>query len=509
MAMSNVEARATPSLAPTPRGAFERHGRARGEATAFERSHRRGVVAAGRFLSDLVGGSTAILLAVFIVAQTGIEKENGLADRLATLIPLTLALLIGIDCLLGVYWSCAASQMERFRLRSTAALVFAFSAMLVWGREGPLVGVLLIPLVAVIVLVLGCWTEHFIQACLVRSGTWAAPTGILGSGAESQALARRLMGRPTCGLRPVGFIELEGVDKSEPAARPQEGNHPAVGLPVLDLRGGRGPLAGIDTVIAPHGGALPSEPMQLYRLGIRRVLVVNQLGEFASASAHVRHFDGFVALELSGRQNNPSAALKRIIDFSIAVPLALLCAPVVGLLALLIKIVDPGPAFHRQSRIGQHGTAFELLKLRTMYGDAEGRLQHVLATDPGLREEWRMYFKLSQDPRILPYIGHFLRRTSLDELPQLWNIFRGDMSLVGPRPFPAYHMDAFDSDFRDLRVGVTPGLTGLWQIASRSEGNLDVQRAQDIYYIRNRSLWLDLYILIATLPAVIGGRGAR
>jgi len=139
---------------------------------------------------------------------------------------------------------------------------------------------------------------------------------------------------------------------------------------------------------------------------------------------------------------------------------------------------------------------------------AEEKLEKAMEDDPALREEWRERMKLRDDPRLVPGVGRFLRRWSLDELPQLWSVVRGDMSLVGPRPFPDYHLDQFSAKFRELRQRVRPGITGLWQVNVRSAGALDLQVAHDTYYIRNWSIWLDLYLLARTVGAVLRGRGA-
>ena len=178
-------------------------------------------------------------------------------------------------------------------------------------------------------------------------------------------------------------------------------------------------------------------------------------------------------------------------------------------MALAVVIISPGSPIYRQQREGVGGRKFAMLKLRTMYPDADARLERHLAASPVSQQEWERYFKLRNDPRVLPVIGNFLRRSSLDELPQLWNILRGDMSLVGPRPFPDYHLQKFDPGFLALRRSVPTGLTGLWQVEVRSEGDIEVQQELDTYYIRNWSLWLDCYILVKTIGVVMTGTGAK
>ncbi len=201
---------------------------------------------------------------------------------------------------------------------------------------------------------------------------------------------------------------------------------------------------------------------------------------------------------------NRSSKGKRLFDLVVATLLLLLFLPVIVFIVIAIKLTDRrGSVFFVQRREGIDSSEFSLIKFRTMYQDADKRLTEHLHLHPHLRIEWESTFQLADDPRVLPGIGNLLRKTSLDELPNLINVLRGELSLVGPRPCPSYHLDSFDHQFRHLRASVRPGLTCWWQIY---RGDLDAQRYWDEQYINNWSFLNDLWIFLRTAPVIITAR---
>jgi lipopolysaccharide/colanic/teichoic acid biosynthesis glycosyltransferase len=199
---------------------------------------------------------------------------------------------------------------------------------------------------------------------------------------------------------------------------------------------------------------------------------------------------------------------KRSMDVMGAVVLLVLAAPLVIMAAISIRMLSPGPAFFRQPRVGRGGRQFIMLKLRSMHVNADDLLQLHLARLPQATEEWQRYGRLSHDPRVLPFVGRFLRTWSIDELPQLWNVLAGDMSLVGPRPLEITIAQQFRGPLMERRELVRPGMTGLWQVSGRSNLDLDVMVALDDRYVEQWSLWSDVVILGRTPAAIRSRRGA-
>ena len=207
------------------------------------------------------------------------------------------------------------------------------------------------------------------------------------------------------------------------------------------------------------------------------------------------------------RSGSRLARLQLRLDQFAALLLLLLFAPLMAVIALLVWRRDGAPVLFGNYRIGQHGRPFRCLKFRSMYLDSEAMLRELLERDPAARAEWARDHKLSDDPRITP-IGHFLRRTSLDELPQLFNVLRGEMSLVGPRPITLAELPRY-GQVRWHYLSVRPGMTGLWQVSGRNDTTYDERVELDREFVEQHSLRLRLSILLRTLRVVIRGSGAR
>jgi Undecaprenyl-phosphate galactose phosphotransferase WbaP len=333
---------------------------------------------------------------------------------------------------------------------------------------------------------------------------WGVPALVLGSGAQAEMFLRKLQNQPSLGLKPVACFD-DGYHKQKECA----------GVPVA------GPLsfaAEVASRLNIRYAVITAQEEDVQERLLRslghnspftHLVILPKISGMGTVWVSPKDFNGVLGLELRQNLLIPlNAWTKRVLDTLVAGALGLVALPLIGIAAVCIRFVSPGPVFYSQVRHGRYGRDIRVWKLRTMYLNAEELLRKTLREDPAARAEWQRFFKLKHDPRILPGIGKLLRLSSLDELPQLWNVLKGEMSLVGPRPFPAYHLDEFGPEFRELRARVMPGLTGLWQISARSDGDLQVQETLDTYYIRNWSLWLDVYILFRTAAVVFSSKGA-
>lgn len=246
------------------------------------------------------------------------------------------------------------------------------------------------------------------------------------------------------------------------------------------------------------------------RLGLERIpfICMQSLGGLPVFSVDAHHFVGQEVLLLVGQSQllQPvGRAVKAAFDYTVAVLLLLAASPLFVLFSILVAR-DGGPVFYGHTRLGGDGRLFRCLKFRTMVPDAEGTLAELLVTDPARQREWDENHKLQDDPRITA-VGRFMRQFSLDELPQLFNVLTGDMSLVGPRPIHPDETGRFGEDI-DYYLRVKPGITGLWQVSGRSDLDYTRRVQLNTWYVKNWSLWLDVVILLKTVPAVLSRRGA-
>lgn len=343
---------------------------------------------------------------------------------------------------------------------------------------------------------------------LARLGWWQRPTVLIGSGPNAREALLALRSEPQLGFEVLGCVDVSSEsDLTEFKAR-------STGLPerlepaqVHELAS----HAGLQVVIAlEHNQFLHREQWlrQLTRWKVQDVCVIPALRGIPLYGTDISWFFSHEVALLRLRNNLkrwPARLTKRLFDLIAALVLLVVLAPLLLWLMLRIRS-DGGPALFAHERVGRAGRKFPCYKFRTMVVGASQHLEKLLASDPALREEWNRDHKLKNDPRISA-VGHFLRKTSLDELPQLFNVLLGEMSLVGPRPIVKAELEKYGED-AEYFLMVRPGITGLWQVSGRNDVDYDTRVYLDTWYVKNWSLWYDIAILFKTLRAVLQRDGA-
>lgn len=325
---------------------------------------------------------------------------------------------------------------------------------------------------------------------------------ILGYNEEAVRMAQRIDANQVLGYKIGGFI----AEQTDAASRPPfQTGHPVVGsINELQAILEKGPVDEIILCIPymEHIESIKEAVRLAQELGIVVRLFPDQESSQLLARLHVERFEGDYVITLFREQMLMQLLLKRLMDIALSLLGLLVLSPLLITIALIIKFTSPGPVLFAQERVGMNKRRFKLLKFRSMYADAEKRrreLEHLNEMDGPV-------FKIKNDPRVTP-IGRFIRKTSIDELPQLVNVFRGQMSLVGPRPPLLSEVDRYEWLYR-RRLSIKPGITCLWQISGRNEITFKQWMEMDKEYIDNWSFWLDVKILAKTIPAVLFRKGA-
>lgn len=402
----------------------------------------------------------------------------------------------------GQYPGYGRPSWQELQWSVLASLAAGTGVMLIAAVLGDAIGVPLglIAIATLLTTLLAPAVRSVAKHALNLARVWGRAVVVVGEAGSADQIAESLVRQPLLGLRPVALVdEVPRPDRREavkPLLRPR-----------LDSTVER--LANHVIVVPGEGRSeAVARALTADRHGAFRIVqVVPALHSIPVTDVAARPLGRSLSLEV--RNNLASSwnrALKRGFELFAVLLGSVFALPLVAVLALLIKLDSPGPAFFKQRRVGRDGKHFYVWKFRSMVIDAQERLQELLATDPAAAREWAETQKLVNDPRVTR-MGDFLRKTSLDELPQLWNVVRGEMSLVGPRPIIDEEIEKYRDDFR-YYVQVRPGMTGVWQVSGRSDTSYEFRVELDSYYVRNWSLWLDLDVLVRTVGVVLKREGA-
>lgn len=423
------------------------------------------------------------------------------------------AAVMGLLCLAafaaaGLYDAFPLPPVEEvhrsMRAAASATLAMAVTVLVMPGSD-PRIALVGLPVAGLSIVLLGPVLRALVRARCASRPWWGTPVVVLAVGTAARRVVRMLQLQPELGLRPVAVLHDDPAERGRVAAVTGVSVPGGLSLgPSLAARPGvrYAVLAFSQTEDHLVAGIIERQG----RL-FRRLLVVPDLHGVASLWVGARDIGGALGFEVCNRLLVPWRCwLKRALDTAVAAVGVVLLAPLLLGVAAAIRLDSAGPVFFVQDRLGRGGRCFRLLKFRTMHVGAHERLREVLERDPAARAEYERFAKLRVDPRVTR-VGRLLRRCSLDELPQLFNVLRGEMTLVGPRAYLPEELPRMVGQHRRI-LHVLPGITGLWQVSGRNELPFDMRLELDLRYVRNWSLALDLYVLARTIPTVLYQRGA-
>jgi len=458
-----------------------------------------------------VDASALFISCAVALVSWSFRRDDLFLSNYVSLLPLILVFIL-VYFVAGLYSVVGVHPVEELRqLCITTSVTFlGLGALSFWFRNaesysrasfviGWLISLFLLPA-----------GRELLRAVATKYRHWGESVAIIGFGDQGAEFVEFLQKSPSLGFNPV--VLINGFYSATSNGKSHEGKYPLPMMDAQDLSGleyGKF-LKGIRTAIVIQN-EVPETFLHsiVHDYGFRfsNLILVSDTHQFASLWVIPLDIGGVLGLRV--RQNLMSSwqqALKRVLDLSIVILASPVLLTLFGLISLIIHLDSPGAVFYTQLRIGQGGKKFGVWKFRTMVENADEVLEKYLSANPELRKEWEETHKLKNDPRITR-MGRFLRKSSLDELPQILNVVRGEMGIVGPRPIieeEAHHY----GDKMKVYVQVRPGITGLWQVSGRNDLDYATRVRLDEYYVRNWSVWFDLYIIARTPWKMITGSGA-
>jgi Undecaprenyl-phosphate galactose phosphotransferase WbaP len=421
------------------------------------------------------------------------------------MVPLII-IFLGVYGWSGLYPSVGLSLVEELRrLTISSSIVFLLvTGFTFWVHSAEIFSRLVFAFTWIFALIMVPLLRIFARCLFVKRGLWGEPVFIVGDGSQAKEIANFLRLNLQFGLMPVALItDFNDLDISKRAIKPKSEDY-------FDINVARRNSLIVDTLVLVTS-EIPNFFQDLIvgkiNFGYKRLILIPNLHWVGSVGVIPYDLEGYLGLEV--RQNLLSdwqQLVKRFLEICIVIFISPIVILFITLISITIRLDTKGKILYSQERIGKGGARFKMLKFRTMVPNSDEILEKFLDKDPEAKKEWEEAQKLRKDPRVTR-IGSILRKSSLDELPQLWNVLIGEMSLVGPRPIVEKEINHYSQAF-ELYKQVFPGMTGLWQVSGRNDVGYEERIRFDEYYVRNWSIWLDLYIILRTIWTVIRGEGA-